>query len=162
MPLKLLCYIDKSIRKQIKFTECLYHKQWPRYVWFSEHVYFVQICPVFAGPVTICLAKLWNDRFTKARILCCMVYSNSESFISLWWFVVVISNLLNTNFKVWLNTPYINCIVTVDALMKYVLVCCQYPMGGLLDKPGRWGNTLIVLWCNHVINGTPVWMGVAY
>ena len=39
-------YIDKSIRKQIQFTECVDHKQWPthflnmcnlcRYAWFSQ------------------------------------------------------------------------------------------------------------------------------
>ena len=47
-----LCLIYKSIRKQRKFTEHEYHKHRPRKVLFSEHVYFVQICPVFAGPVT--------------------------------------------------------------------------------------------------------------
>ena len=26
--------------------------------------------------------------------------------------------------------------------MKYVLVCCQYPTVGLLDKPGRWVRTV--------------------
>ena len=67
--------------------------------------------------------------------------------------------------------------------MKYILVCCQHPMGGLLDKPGRWvgsivlcsteapdeerfitivwrscGNrsTLIVLFYNHMTNGAPI------
>ena len=50
-----LCLIHKSIRKQRKLTEHEYHKHRPRKVLFSEHVYFVQICPVFAGPVTNCL-----------------------------------------------------------------------------------------------------------
>ena len=36
----------------MQFTEHLYHKQRPRYGQFSEDVYFVQICAVFAGPVT--------------------------------------------------------------------------------------------------------------
>ena len=52
MTIKSLCLIHKSIRKQSKFTEHEYHKHRPRNVLFSEHVYFVQICPVFAGPVT--------------------------------------------------------------------------------------------------------------
>ena len=45
MPLKLLCNISKSITKQIKFTELVYHKHSPTKVPFSEYVYFVQICP---------------------------------------------------------------------------------------------------------------------
>ncbi len=24
-----------------------------------------------------------------------------------------------------------------DALQEYLLICCQHPLGGLLDKPGR-------------------------
>ena len=52
MLLKFSSYIYKSISKQVKFIQCVYHKQWLRKVPFSKHVYFVQICPVFAGPVT--------------------------------------------------------------------------------------------------------------
>ena len=37
----------------MKFTEREYRKRRPtKTVLFSEHVYFVQICPVFAGLVT--------------------------------------------------------------------------------------------------------------
>ena len=54
--MKSLCLIQKSIRKQRKCTEHEYHKHRPRKVLFSEHVYFVQICPVFAGPVTYVMA----------------------------------------------------------------------------------------------------------
>ena len=50
--MKSLCLIHRSIGKQRKLTEHEYHKHRPRKVLFSEHVYFVQICPVFAGPVT--------------------------------------------------------------------------------------------------------------
>ena len=50
--MKSLCLTQKSISKQRKFTEHEYHKHRPRKVLFSEHVCFVQICPVFAGPVT--------------------------------------------------------------------------------------------------------------
>ena len=50
--MKSLCLIQKWITKQRKLTEHEYHKHWPRNVLFSEYVYFVQICPVFAGPVT--------------------------------------------------------------------------------------------------------------
>ena len=50
--MKFFCLIQKSIRKERKLTEHEYHKYRPRKVPFSEHVYFVQICPVFAGPVT--------------------------------------------------------------------------------------------------------------
>ena len=50
--MKSLCLIHKSIIKQTKFTEHEYHKYRPRKVLFSEHVYSVQMCPVFAGPVT--------------------------------------------------------------------------------------------------------------
>ena len=55
MPLQQNLYalfIHKSLRKQGKFTEHEYHKHRPIKVLFSEYVYFVQICPVFAGPVT--------------------------------------------------------------------------------------------------------------
>ena len=40
-----------QINKQMKFAEWVKHKQLPRRVPFSEHVLFVQICPVFTGPV---------------------------------------------------------------------------------------------------------------
>ena len=50
--MKSLCLIHRSIRKQIQLTEHEYHKHRPRKVLFFEHVYFVQICPVFAGSVT--------------------------------------------------------------------------------------------------------------
>ena len=50
--MKSLCCIHKLISKHRKFTEHEYLKHRPREVLFSEHVYFVQICPVFAGPVT--------------------------------------------------------------------------------------------------------------
>ena len=34
--------------------------------------------------------------------------------------------------------PFLNSIIIVlDALMKYILVCCRFLVGGLLDKPGR-------------------------
>ena len=46
-----LCLIHKSITKERKFTEHDYHEYRPRIVLFPEYVYFVQICPVFAGPV---------------------------------------------------------------------------------------------------------------
>ena len=36
----------------MKLTEVVYHTGGPRNVHFSENVYFVLICPVFAGPVT--------------------------------------------------------------------------------------------------------------
>ena len=50
--MKSLCLIHRSIGNQRKLTEHEYDKHRPRTVLFSEHVYFVQICPVFAGPVT--------------------------------------------------------------------------------------------------------------
>ena len=60
MTTKALCLVHKSIRKQRKFTEHEYHKHRPRKVSFSEHVYFVQICPVFAGPVTFTVLSILN------------------------------------------------------------------------------------------------------
>ena len=56
--MKPLCLIHKSIRKQSKFTEHEYHKHRPRKALFSELVYFVQISPVFAGPVTNAVERL--------------------------------------------------------------------------------------------------------
>ena len=50
--MKSLCLIHKSISKERKFTEHDYHAHRPRKVLFSEHMYFVQICPVITGPVT--------------------------------------------------------------------------------------------------------------
>ena len=58
MLLKLSGYATKTITKQIKFTECVYRKECPRKVPFSKHVYFVQICMVFKGPVTILFKQL--------------------------------------------------------------------------------------------------------
>ena len=52
MTMKSICLIHKSIRKQTQFTEHEYPKHSSRKVPFSEHVQFVQICPVFAGPDT--------------------------------------------------------------------------------------------------------------
>ena len=46
------------------FTEHEYHKHRPRNVLFSEHVYFVQICPVFAGPVTFNVQILTENFLT--------------------------------------------------------------------------------------------------
>ena len=50
--MKSLCLVYKSISKERKFTEHDYHEYRPRKVLCSEHVHFVRICPVFAGPVT--------------------------------------------------------------------------------------------------------------
>ena len=50
--MKLLYLITTLIRNLLKFTELIYHKQRLRNIGFSEHVKFVQICPVFARPVT--------------------------------------------------------------------------------------------------------------
>ena len=50
--MKSLCCIYISIRKHKKFTENEYLKHRPRKVLFSEHVCFVQIYPIFAGPIT--------------------------------------------------------------------------------------------------------------
>ena len=49
MYLKFSCYVGESIIKQIKLTDC---ECWPQNVSFYECVYFMQISPVFAGPVT--------------------------------------------------------------------------------------------------------------
>ena len=57
MPLKLLCYIVKSHRKQMKFMDLVYHKyRQTRKVLFLNNytclcIYFVQICLVFTDPV---------------------------------------------------------------------------------------------------------------
>ena len=47
------------------FTEHEYRKPRPKKVLFSEHMYFVQICPVFAGPVTcvcVCVAAYYTAK----------------------------------------------------------------------------------------------------
>ena len=52
------CYYNEifipysQINNKKKFTEREYNKHRPRKVLFSEHVYFVHISLVFAGPVT--------------------------------------------------------------------------------------------------------------
>ena len=56
--MKLSALIQKLTRNYIKLTEVVYHTEGPRNVHFSEHVYFVQICPVFAGPVTFYVGVL--------------------------------------------------------------------------------------------------------
>ena len=30
-----------------------------------------------------------------------------------------------------------------EALQEYLLICCQYPSGGLIDKPGRYDIILL-------------------
>jgi len=35
--------------------------------------------------------------------------------------------------------------VLSEALQEYVLICCQHPSGGLIDKPGR-SLTLLVIY----------------
>ena len=57
MTMKSLCLIAKLIRKQTKFTEHEYHKHRPIKVPFSKVVQFVQICLVFAGPVTYMIGQ---------------------------------------------------------------------------------------------------------
>ena len=52
MLLNSLWCVEKSVKKQIKFIECVYHKRRPRKVPNSEHVQLVQIYLIFAGPVT--------------------------------------------------------------------------------------------------------------
>lgn len=32
-----------------------------------------------------------------------------------------------------------------EALQEYILVCCQHPHGGLLDKPGKYDMCLFIL-----------------
>ena len=56
--------MHKAIRKQRKFTEHEYRKHKSRKVLLSEHLYFVQICPVFAGPVTLLLCCLYSNSTT--------------------------------------------------------------------------------------------------
>ena len=64
-----LCLTYKSIRKQRQFTQHEYHKHRPRKVLFSEYVCFVQICPVFAGPVTNGKFKPHNiNTYTKVYL----------------------------------------------------------------------------------------------
>ena len=46
--------ILKFMQNHIKLAELVCHTQRQRNVPFSEHVLFVQICPVFAGLVTNC------------------------------------------------------------------------------------------------------------
>ena len=29
-----------------------------------------------------------------------------------------------------------------EALQEYILICCQHPFGGLLDKPGKYDKSL--------------------
>ena len=55
-------------KKQSKFTEHEYHKHRPRKVLFSEHVYFVQICPVFAGPVTYNIMQHIANYINRQRL----------------------------------------------------------------------------------------------
>ena len=38
MQMKYLCCADKSIKKQIMFTECVYDEQSPRKALLAEHV----------------------------------------------------------------------------------------------------------------------------
>ena len=59
--MKLLGLILKFMKNHIKLAELVYHTQRPRNEPFSEHVLFVQICLVFAGPVTIMIStdKSW-------------------------------------------------------------------------------------------------------
>ena len=50
--MKLSGFILKFMRNCIKLSELVYHTQKPSNKPFSEHVLFVQICLVFAGPIT--------------------------------------------------------------------------------------------------------------
>ena len=56
MIVQFLGYVGKSIRKQIKFTEHVYHQPWPRKVLFSKCVTCGDM-PGFTGPVTY----IWSD-----------------------------------------------------------------------------------------------------
>ena len=60
MTMNFLYLIYKSIRKQGEFTEREYLKSRSRKVPFSEYAQFVQICPVFTGPVTIMPQFIYN------------------------------------------------------------------------------------------------------
>lgn len=37
-----------------------------------------------------------------------------------------------------------NWLFHQKALQEYILVCCQFPGGGLIDKPGRYAVTIFV------------------
>ena len=76
--MKFLCLIQKSISKERKFTEYDYHEHRPRKVLLSEHVYFVQICPVFAGPVTYVASTVYMH-FPSAHLLCVTKYEFNDS-----------------------------------------------------------------------------------
>ena len=68
MLLKFLCYIDKSIRKQIKFRECVYHSD-------QEKYHFLNMCSLcgyaqFSQPQSyINEADSCCDWFNKTLIL---------------------------------------------------------------------------------------------
>ena len=57
----------KSICKERKFTKHYYQEHRPRKVLFSEHVYFVQICP---GPVTYYITYHNNSMFSNYAYVC--------------------------------------------------------------------------------------------
>ena len=50
--MKLSGLILKFMKNGIKLSELVYHTQRPSNEPFSEHVLFVQMCPVFTGLVT--------------------------------------------------------------------------------------------------------------
>lgn len=40
-----------------------------------------------------------------------------------------------------------NCLFDSSALQRYVLVCCQFPSGGLVDKPGKFPDYYHTCYC---------------
>ena len=56
--MKLSGLIQKFIWNNIKLAEVVYHTEGQRNVHFLEYVYFVQIYPVFAGPVTYTIVQI--------------------------------------------------------------------------------------------------------
>ena len=64
--MKLPGFILKLMKNHIK---PVYHIHRPRNETLSEHVLFVQMCPVFASPVTNCIMDIVSSKYIKFLIL---------------------------------------------------------------------------------------------